>query len=376
MKLERLLPMPRRAKYSFATPVVLGLLQALWELGADLGWRKILAVTSVSALYVTTACWDRARERLGDTGYLVLQHALALLLPWLSHARMFMAPLPVVSHSGLGLSIGGVLLLAGMHALNVGSACLLLLPNDKATFYLFMFLGALVFVLVFTELLANELRLREQLSAASEKLAAYAAQAEELATHNERNRIARELHDSLGHTFTTTHVHLLVAERELESSPQRAQIALATAQRTVREGLSALRQTVRALHSTPSQAETLEQSLARLAKDLNTDTLSTSMHSEGTTRPLPPHIALAVFRTAQEALTNVQRHANAKSARVTVHYATDQITLTVRDDGVGLPSALEPGFGLRGLRERAELLGGTLSLENQDGVILTLTVPA
>lgn len=169
-------------------------------------------------------------------------------------------------------------------------------------------------------------------------------------------------------------MHLQLAERELEGE-SKARAAVLTAQRVLRSGLDDLRRTVRALHSPPMEARAFDAALALLVADHKTDALDASLQVEGCSRPLPPHVALALYRVAQEALTNVVKHARATRVEVTVRYAEDQVSLAIQDDGIGLGANAEEGFGLRGIRERAHALGGALDLRGSPGLLVQLSIP-
>jgi len=221
-------------------------------------------------------------------------------------------------------------------------------------------------------------RLLEELQEAHRQLRVYADQVEELAVAKERNRLAREMHDTLGHRLTVAAVQLEAAERLIPSDPARAAQMIGTVREQVRAALGELRQTVAALR-TPTEAELpLPRALTRLADDFERATGITVHRSLPETVPaLPPAIHVTLYRAAQEALTNVQRHAEAQQVWLTLRVDDGVARLQVRDDGRGLPSdAEEHGFGLRGLRERASQLGGELRLESRPGgTKLSLCLP-
>ncbi len=222
-------------------------------------------------------------------------------------------------------------------------------------------------------------RLLEELQEAHRQLRVYADQAEELAVAKERNRLAREMHDTLGHRLTVAVVQLEGAERLIASDPERAAQMVRTVREQVRAALGELRHIVAALR-TPLEADLpLPKALTRLADDFEKATgLTVHRSLPETMPPLPPALHLTLYRTAQEALTNVQRHAEARQVWLTLHVDDDAVTLQIRDDGRGLPpDAEQHGFGLRGLRERATQLGGELRLESSvgEGTHLTLRLP-
>jgi len=222
-------------------------------------------------------------------------------------------------------------------------------------------------------------RLLEELQEAHRQLQAYAAQAEELAVTKERNRLAREMHDTLGHRLTVAAVQLEGAERLIPTDPERAAQMVRTVREQVRRALSELRQTVAALRTPPEADLPLPKALTWLADDFERATgLTVHRSLPETMPPLSPALHVTLYRTAQEALTNVQRHAAARQVWLTLHVDDSAVTLQVRDDGRGLPpDAEQHGFGLRGLRERASQLGGELHLDSRpgEGTRLSLRLP-
>ncbi len=222
-------------------------------------------------------------------------------------------------------------------------------------------------------------RLLGELREAHRQLRVYADRVEELAVAQERNRLAREMHDTLGHRLTVAAVQLEGAERLIPTDPQRAALMIGTVREQVRVALSELRQTVAALRVPPEAELPLPRALTRLADDFERATGITVHRSLPLeVPPLAPALRLALYRAAQEALTNVQRYAEAHQVWLTLRLDDDAITLQVRDDGQGLPLGAEQrGFGLRGLRERATQLGGKLQLESSTsgGTQLSLHLP-
>ncbi|MBT6062400.1 MAG: sensor histidine kinase [Anaerolineae bacterium] len=213
--------------------------------------------------------------------------------------------------------------------------------------------------------------LLEDLTAAHLKLQTYAAQAEELAVAEERNRLAREMHDTLGHRLTVSIVQLEGAERLVDAEPQRAQEMVATVKEQMRAALSELRQAVATLRE-PLQADlSITNALKSLGQNFQIATeIEVKMAFAHNIPKLPIAYRVAIYRAAQEALTNIQRHAQAKHIHMSLLLnEKDGINLTLHDDGIGLPEKADKlGFGLRGIQERASQLEGIMRLEaNPDG---------
>lgn len=211
--------------------------------------------------------------------------------------------------------------------------------------------------------------LADELQAANTRLQEYAARIEELAVVEERGRLAREMHDTLGHRLTVAAVQLEGAQRLIAADPGRAAAMVGTVREQVREALAELRHTVTTLR-TPLEADlALPSSLARLVATFEQAT-GLEVHQalpDGLPELPGPH-RLAIYRAAQEALTNVQRHAQASQVWLVLDVQAGAVCLLVSDDGKGLTlSSGDAGYGLRGLRERAAQLGGELHVEPRRG---------
>ncbi len=243
------------------------------------------------------------------------------------------------------------------------------------------YLVAVAFVVLLTHVAVREREARAEveqlaaeLGAANRQLRQYAAQVEELATTKERNRLAREIHDSLGHYLTVINVQIEAARAVMEDDRPRALDALRKAQTLAQEGLAEVRCSVAALRASPSEGRSLAETVAVLVDECRAAGIATEFVVTGAERPLPPQVELTLYRAAQEGLTNVRKHANASSAGVALDYRDDgTVQLTVQDNGVGAgdPSG---GFGLLGVRERVQLLGGRVHIRTAPGEGFTLKV--
>lgn len=201
--------------------------------------------------------------------------------------------------------------------------------------------------------------LLQELAAAHRRLQDYTAQAEALAVAAERTRLAREIHDTLGHTLTALDIQLELLGRLPESQLQARLEAAETARRLVRQGLFDLRRAIDALGPGALEAFSLPEAIAALVSDFRgRNRIDVAWQVEGEPVPVPGRIGLPLFRAVQEALTNVSRYADAHQVRVTLRFDTSQVTVRVEDDGRGGDAPF--GYGLRGLMERAEALGGRL----------------
>jgi signal transduction histidine kinase len=180
----------------------------------------------------------------------------------------------------------------------------------------------------------------------------------------ERLRIARELHDVLAHHISLMNVQAGVALHLIDRQPGQAITALTAIERASREALSELRSVLRILQQQEEGApRSPVPGLARLnglVEQTQAAGLDVRTQIEGVPRPLPSSVDAAAFRILQEALTNVLRHASARSTTVRVRYGEHEVEIQVDDDGSGTsqPSSREGGSGISGMRERVTVLGG------------------
>ena len=219
-------------------------------------------------------------------------------------------------------------------------------------------------------------------SRTNEKLVHYAASLEELTISRERNRLARELHDTLAHSLSAVTVQLGAVDTLWESSPDTAKVLLAQADEGARAGLAEARRALQALRASPLEDLGLVLALAALAKDAAARSGAT-LHlvlPEDNLSHLEPHIEQGIYRIAQEALENCVRHAEAKQLWVTLTDINGKIMLTISDDGCGFDGtqgAAAGHYGLAGMAERAGVIGGTLTVTSalDEGATIQLVVP-
>ncbi|MEV0439703.1 sensor histidine kinase [Streptomyces spectabilis] len=219
-----------------------------------------------------------------------------------------------------------------------------------------------------------------ELSVSHRRLRAYAARVAELSTAEERNRLAREIHDSIGHHLTAIAVQVEKAEAFRDLDRAESDRALAAARWSARRALEEARRSVRALRDEPEPFSLSGAllDLVRHAADGGGPHLTLDVTGEESAYGDAQLTAL--YRAAQEALTNARRHADAAHVHLGVEYGPAEARLTVTDDGRGLPAPAArtvPGVGLRGLRERLQPLGGELRVRGTPGggTTLTATVP-
>jgi two-component system sensor histidine kinase DesK len=207
---------------------------------------------------------------------------------------------------------------------------------------------------------AERNRMNNKLRKANEEI-------EHLAKVAERERIARDLHDVLGHTLSVITLKSELAGKLIDRDPERAGKEIREVENISRQALSDVRDAIRGYRSKGLVAE-----LALAKSTLETAGLTVQCDA-ATSMQLPPMQESVLSLAVREGVTNVVRHANARNCRLRIEQQNDMCRLEIADDGQGFVSM--EGNGLRGMRERVEMLGGTLDRRNKSGTTLTITLP-
>src|SRR6266571_6310629 len=224
---------------------------------------------------------------------------------------------------------------------------------------------------------ANRVRAEELLAEVERshrQLQAYAERVAELATIEERNRIAREIHDGLGHALTAITLQLEKALVYQEKQPEVAVQAVRDAKRVAKDALQDVRRSVRVLR-TEREPISLIQQITLLVEQLRENALAVDFEVVGSEERFSGDSLMTLYRVAQEGFTNIQKHAQASAVRVRLHFAEDEAHLSISDNGRGFdtehrqqqPERLDGGYGLQGIRERLALVGGSFQVVSQEG---------
>jgi two-component system NarL family sensor kinase len=197
------------------------------------------------------------------------------------------------------------------------------------------------------------------------------AQSTQLGAIEERNRLAREIHDTLAQGLTGISLKLesIDAMLEMNVAPDKIRQTVSQALELTRNNLEEARRSVLDLRAAPLEGRNLADALATLVDNYSDHPFSISLNITGGTRPLPLRFEVGVYRIIQEGLTNIARHAEAQTVTIDLAVTPQQIQLVVEDDGQGFDPTQTPhgSFGLIGLNERVKLLGGSLKIESSPG---------
>lgn len=233
---------------------------------------------------------------------------------------------------------------------------------------------AVVFVVVWGlgVLLAQRREYTLELEAKTASLERAERRLADQAVTEERQRIAREIHDVIAHAMSVITVQAGVGAHLIETRPSQAAESLTVIEHTGREALVEMRRMLSVLQSADSEGDSLGPQpgladLPNLVQQLRHAGVDVDMAFHGGSRPLPTGLNLAAFRVAQEGLTNVAKHAPGSKASVEVRYLPDWLQLTVRNRVVGNGRSIVPGQGIRGMRERVSLYDGALDIDIVDG---------
>jgi signal transduction histidine kinase len=337
------------------------------------------------------AGWGQGQKWLGRT-FLPLMIILMSVLPIVSKYLLTseFVPGPFISTGVVTVLLIALVLTAwqyrwghvalfclGTAGLNLGVLFLLVGPSNHTFFFeipatviqtaSFLVIGYFITTLI-TQLRSQQ----ESLEQANTQLVHYASTLEHLTVSRERNRMARELHDTLAHTLSGLTVQLETVKAYWHVDATAAQAMLDKSLEATRSGLQETRRALKSLRASPLDDLGLSLALRRMvesaAKRAN---LALDMAVPEQIPSLSPDVEQCIYRVAQEAVANVTHHANAKNLKVHLTFNHQEISLLVSDDGLGFkeerPNENVDHFGLPGMRERAQLVGGQLTIDSQPG---------
>lgn len=268
------------------------------------------------------------------------------------------------------------------------SLCMFRFDIDIATYILQLFIMSMMygFGFSFRKILNTQMKIRNLLAENEKKnkliesqnrtLEQYSHKVEELTLQTERNRLAAELHDTIGHIFTSVIVGMDAVNVLIEHHPQKAQEQLARLRDVTTNGLDVIRQQIHGIAdgeehlSTSSMLEQIKQEFAEYTST------EVSWNVEGKEYEVAKPLRLVLSRCLQEGLTNAKRHGNASKIDISLTFLPYEVQLEIKDNGSGSDS-IEFGFGLKGMSDRLMTYKGTLEVKSQLGVgtILTCVIP-
>lgn len=331
--------------------------------------------------------------------YTVLEFGL-ILLPATQHTlstrSVFLLCLVLVMRSCLIFKRSGQLVVLILSLLTYGTLLLskpivpenflpdklILMSWDWRLSNILLFSLTLVFALLLINALLAERQSREQLEIAhqqleiiNQQLCQYALRIEDQATLQERNRIAREIHDGLGHTLAAQTIQINNTLLFWQSNNDKALTFLKQAKELGAEALLEIRRSLSVLRSNPLQGQSLKSAIEKLLIDFQQTTSIEPSCKIDLPHTLPTEVNTALFRIVQESLTNICKHAEATSVTVKLLAHAGMIHLSIEDNGKGFnPTQNTTGFGLQGMRERSIALGGQLNLHSQLGTGCCISV--
>ncbi|ADD45417.1 sensor histidine kinase [Stackebrandtia nassauensis] len=340
-----------------------------------------LAATVVAAVVWPLLRWSRDGGRFTKLASVVFVAAVTLLLSvggWAAIVLEAMVTVHIVFAFGLRFALGYVVALAvtsfGISWWYRGSVAIAVIETAISVVFA-------LWAIAMAKVLQSEQRQAEQTrrllaerTEAHEELRRYAARVKELTVSEERARMSREMHDSVGHYLTVISLGLRNAQRYREAGVGDAWAEVAQARQLTTEALEETRRWVKALRPLALEDRAGPAAMAALAESFSG--FEVDFQAGDGLPELDENVELLLYRSLQEGLANVARHSGA--TRVTVRLSGDErsVRLSITDDGRGADPDRADGFGLAGLRQRAEAAGGTVATSRPDTGGFTLTIEA
>ncbi len=217
--------------------------------------------------------------------------------------------------------------------------------------------------------------LNEQLGEANKRLRAYAIEAERMAETRERNRLAREIHDTLGHALTGIVAGLDACILTMDAAPDFTKKQLGKIRETAQRGITDVRRSVKKLRPDDLEKLPFREALVRMTEEFASSSgMKINFTVVGWPERLREDQEEVIYRVVQEGITNANRHGRAKNVNLTIGSSEGRLRIIIADDGTGCED-VKQGFGLRHMKERLELLHGTLNFWNDAGFIVEAEIP-
>ncbi|PSB58728.1 sensor histidine kinase [Chamaesiphon polymorphus] len=241
-----------------------------------------------------------------------------------------------------------------------------------------LFAGILLSLQLLVDRILAEKQAKEELAIANQRIRTYALRAQENGSLQERNRIAREIHDSLGHSLTALNLHLEMAVKLSQIQPEKSREVLLEAKRLGSIALKDVRESVSTLRSDPLHNQDLTTAIYKLADEFKLSNQIRPACYLDLPPNLPQPIAITIYRIIQEALTNISKYARATEVIVEIRTEPTTIELNIIDNGRGfIPDNNMCGFGIQGMRERVLSLQGEFEIisDTDSGCQIIASIP-
>lgn len=353
---------------------------------------QIALIISLGVAYITIGVYGygycaRSESFVFQLLYFLIQIPLGGVIVFLSKGAGFNALLllPLVGHSVLLLQSSWVYFVNAIILIVYVTAVSLYAPGWNAIWKgLPGFLAGQIFVMAFIQMAIDEEKARikvetlaTELAEANEHLREYAARVEELTLIKERNRLAREIHDGLGHYLTTINMQIKAATAILSQDSKRALHTLNKAQALTQDALKDVRMSVAALRASSDGYLPLHERIEKIIASYQIPGLIIKFDVRGIEKKLNYQTEHTFFRAVQEGLNNISKYAQATEAYVIIDYTSNScVSLIIKDNGVG-SDLEEHGFGLLGIQERVHLLDGKYKIISgkNEGFCLEIVIP-
>lgn len=352
------------------------------------GRSPVIAAVLLAALLAWLVAAGRAVPRLGELGwrpvvYIVVAAVLWIVAMWFAPAAFIAIPalypvvfstLPLTAAVAASMLITLIPLTVDIVTNGVGSAHLSI---GIAMTLLGLVAGPIIGTMVVTTV-RQRIRLAELLTELEASRAEGARLSREAGAAAERQRLAHEIHDTLAQGFTSIIALAQAVDAELRTDPAAAARHIALIDSTARANLSESRTMVSSLTPAALDDDSISAAIRRQCDAFSAETgVPVTLATDADLPPSAMAAKVVLLRAAQETLSNIRRHARATAVTVALSTADDRLRLCVSDNGTGLGEGHRDGFGLRGMRARAEQIGGTLTIGATPGggVTVALEVP-
>lgn len=350
----------------------------------------VFALWNVAFMYYIrnhASDFNRERDRYRVPALIYLSGAIGLWFALVSRYPDFnlvLASLPpqVFSYVRLRWAIPIAIVLTGMAAYLLAPNIEGFLPSFRDPWlgvFLIVSAAAILFALYLNGIMTQSAERRELIEQLEATRAELAAAERREGILQERERLAREIHDTLAQGFISIITHLEASEQNLSGNVAPSRHHITQAKEMARRGVSQARRVVQDLRPEVLEGSPLPEAIERVVQDWTQQSgIQAQTTITGTHRHLHPEAETTLIRAVQEALANVQKHAQASSVQVTLSYMDDVVMLDVQDNGIGLENAPRPshggGYGLTAMRQRVSQVGGSLTVESEPGEGATVVI--